>query len=816
MLRIVFIFSCLLFSIISYSQQTKVRGRITDAETKEEIPFVNVSFKGTTTGTITDFKGEYFLQTRIPVDTLIVSYIGYKTQSFQLKKNYFQVIDIELVSENINLEEVIIKPGENPAHRIIRNIISNKANNNPEKFRTIQYEAYSKIELDINNIDDDFKKNKAFKHFQFVFDYVDTSVVTGKPFLPIFITETLSDVYLQKEPNRKREIIKATKMSGIENESVMQYTGQMYQYVDVYENFIQIFGKGFVSPIANSCLFYYKYYLIDSAFIDNLWCYQISFKPKRKQEPTFTGDFWVNDTTFAIKKINVRMAEDANINFVKDLVASYEYQKVDNDSWYLKKDELLIDFNIAKKTFGFFGKKTTSYKNIIIDKPANKEFFSKNTFDETTILKDALCKNNDFWQSKRHEKLSEKEESIYVMVDSIKEVPIFRTFVDFFVMFTTGYYVHKNFEFGPYYTFFSFNPIEGNRIKIGGRTSNDFSTKIMYFGHLAYGIEDEKFKYGLGTMYMFSKNPRISAGISYNYDMEQLGQSQNAFLQDNILASVLRREYNYKLTIVREYNGFYEKEWYQGFSNKLTISHRTIYSTDYIPFIEIQNQKEYDYLTSFEIILNTRFAYNEKFLLGEFERISLGTRFPILNLNFTFCPENILESDYQYYKLNFNIEHKFNINPFGNLMYIIDAGKYWGKAPYPFLQLHEGNETYAYDDYAFNMMNYYEFVSDEYASIYLEHHFEGLFLNHFPLFRKLKWREVVAGKTLVGKISKNNRDILMFPGTLTGLSVPYYETSVGIENILNIFRVDAMWRLSYLNKPDVPDFGIRVKMEVDF
>ena len=811
------IFLCFLFvGFSSTGQVTKVRGKVIDNQTNEPLPFVNISFTGTLIGTITDFNGNYFIETRKKVDSIAVSYVGYKQIVKKISAEQFQTLNFKMNSQNINLKEIVINPGENPAHIILRKIIDNKDINNPDKFDSYKYDLYNKIEIDITNIDESFKKKKVFNHFQFVFDYMDTSVVTGKNYLPVFISETLSKYSYQKTPKRKKEIIIANNISGVENESISQYTGQMYQDVNVYNNFIQIFGKGFVSPISNAALLYYKYYLIDSSYIDNQWCYQISFKPRRKQEPTFTGDFWVNDTTFAIKKIKVRLAADANINFVNDLVATYEYQLVDTKYWFIKNDELFIDFNITDSSTGFFGRKCTSYKNIEINPVFNESDFSGNSSLETIVVEDANNKDRQYWHDSRHITLTPKEEAIYGMVDSIKEVPVFKTFVDIITMFVSGYYVYKDFEFGPYYTFYSFNPIEGNRFKIGGRTSNQYSTRVMYLGHIAYGTKDQKWKYGGGLNYMISKVPRRTTGLYYKYDIEQLGQSQNAFLQDNILASVLSREYNQKLTMVREINTYYENEWYQGFSNTLGLRYRRIFATHFIPFVEPISNFSHPYLSSVEIMLNTRFAYNEKFIMGEFVRVSLGTRYPIINLNLIASPKGLLKSDFEYYKVNVNLKHTFSINPFGRFTYIVDVGKYFGKTPYPFLQLHEGNQTYAYDDYAFNMMNYYEFVSDKYISVFAEHHWDGFFLNRIPLMRRLKWREVITGKGLYGSINDKNKEILIFPDNLTGLNKPYFETSIGVENILKIIRIDAMWRLSYLDKEDIPKFGIRAKLQIDF
>lgn len=821
-MRILFIIiGLLLAQLMSYSQATlitKIRGKVIDSATKETLPYVNITFRNTKIGTITDFKGEYFIETKTPSDSLIFSFIGYRNKSFAVQKNKFQELNVELQSNDIELQEVVIKPGRNPALILLDSIVAHKDDNNPNKIDSYQYEVYSKIELDVNNIDSSYKSQRVFKKFQFIFDYIDTNAITGKNYLPVFISETLSDYFYNKNPKGEKEIIKANRISGLNNESVSQLTGNLYQNVNIYNNFINIFEKGFVSPVNNSGNIYYKYYLIDSMYIDNQWCYQISFKPRRKQEPTFTGDFWVHDTTFAIKKVQVRIAEDANINFLNDMVVTHEYERVNNKVWFLKKEEIFVDFNISDKQVGFFGHKTTTYKDIVLNQPKDPEIF--NIAKTVQFTDDAMKKDEAFWKTARHDTLTPREEAIYSMVDSIKKVPIFKSALNLVMLFVTGYKIIKKVEFGPYYTFYSFNNLEGSRIRIGARTSNDFSTKFMPQAYIAYGFKDEKFKYGGGFLYLFNNLPREGFGVFYKNDVEQIGQSQNAFLEDNILSSALRRSPNNKLTKVQEIKLQYEKEWFQGFSNTIYLKHRIIHPTFNIDFLTPDSTVRFDNITTAEIKLNTRFAYKEKVLTGKFERMSLGTKYPILNLNIIGGIKDVFGSDYNYLKINFHLHHWFNINPIGWLSYDFEVGKIWGNLPFPLLQLHEGNETYAFDPYAYNLMNYYEFASDQYASVNLEHHFEGFFLNHFPLLRKLKWREIVEWKGVYGSLRSDHSKIMAFPSVLSkdGFSYPYMEAGVGIENIFKIFRIDALWRLSYLGveHTNVSPFGIRGQIQFIF
>lgn len=813
---------CLLIICLPYTsngQVTRVRGIVIDKSNNEPIPFVNITFKGTTIGTITSFDGTFFLETRNPSDSLSASYIGYKPEANKIKKGAFQEFKIVLEPESIALTEIVINPGENPAHPILRSIIANKEKNDPLSVESFQYEIYNKMEMDINNITEEYKNKKAFKQFKFIFDYVDTSAVTGKTFLPVFIIETLSDFSYQSKPKKKKEEIKANKISGVENDMISDFTGQMYLDFNIYDNYLPIMRQNLVSPISRFGLLSYKYYLIDSAFRGDSWCYNISFKPRRKQEATFTGNFWVNDTTYALESYKISMSKDMNINFVEHFIAEQTYEKVNDSIWFPKKQDLFIDFVVSNKEYGFFGRKTTSYSNIILNPEFEPDFFSGQLAEETVLLDDANNYSVNDWDDFRHETLTKRENDIYKMVDSIQEVPLYNSIVNLITTFVTGYWVKGPIEIGPYYTLFSYNPIEGARFKFGAQTSNAVSTKFQIGGHIAYGTIDKKFKYGAHALYVFNKNPRRSLGIEHKNDYEQLGVTDNAFLSDNILSSVLAREQNDKLTKVNSTKIFYEHEWFQGVSNTISFATKHVYSSPTVPFVYIDENQDtivHHKLATAEIKLNTRIAYNEKFILGEFNRMSLGTIYPIINVNFTLGLQGIFGSEYNYSKINLNLSDKIPINPLGVLQFNIDVGKIFGDAPYPFMQLHEGNQTYAFDDYAFNLMNYYEFVSNQYVSLMVENHFKGALLNHVPLFRRLKWREIVSIKMLFGELNQRTEDYIAFPEDLDDLDKPYMEAGVGIENIFKFFRVDAIWRLTYLDKEDVLPFGVFVKMQVRF
>jgi hypothetical protein len=815
----------LLFLILfqtAFSQTTKVSGKIVDAITREPLPFVNILFKGTTVGGTTDFEGNYSISTVLKTDSIIVSYVGYNRLVRKINYGATQELNIGL-AQGVELLTVEVKAGENPAHRILRKIIANKDKNNSEKLEAYEYEVYNKVEFDLNNINEDFKKRKLIKPFSFIFDNIDSSNVKEKPYLPVFMTESLSDFYFRKNPKTRNEIIKASKVAGIENASVSQFMGDMYQKVNVYDNTILVFGKTFASPISDNALLFYKFYLIDSMVIDGYRCYQLQFKPKHKQELAFVGNLWVADTSFAIKQLELSIAEDANINFINSTAVVQTYNQIDS-IWMLEKERIVIDFNplpVEKKNqkmMGIYGRKTASYKNYKINKPKDNDFYDLK--ENLKVNDDVFEKSKEYWISNRHDTLTKNENEIYHMVDTLQSLPVYRTWIDVIQLFASGYKVKGNFEYGPYYNLYSYNQIEGNRFRIGFRTSNQFSKWYEYSGYVAYGIKDETFKYKFGLRTFIEKKPRTLVGMYYKYDYEILGQSQNGFTSDNILTSLFRITPLRNLTSVNQVNAYIDRQWFSGFSTMLSIYNRQMkplgdFHYEYQSNMNTTKFKED--ITTTEVRLLARFAYNEKFLAGVFDRASLGTKHPIFQGQYTLGVKDLFGGEYNYQKMVVNLSHRVHINPIGYFDYILEYGKIWGHLPYPLLALPGGNQTYIFDPYAYNSMNYFEFASDEYASASLYHHFDGFFLNKIPLIRKLKWREVAGAKVLVGRVGEKNKELLTFPDYLKELkNGPYSEVSVGIENIFKIFRVDAVWRLTYLDSPSAIPFSIKGSMQFTF
>ena len=827
--RVIILFIILFFlGSFTYAQSTRVKGKVVDAKTGEVLPLVNVFFKGTTIGMTTDFDGEYSIETREEVNELQASFVGYFTQTIKINKGAFNTVDFRLEPQVIDLDEVKVTPGENPAHAILRNVSKNKFKNNPSRFSEYYCKTYTKMELDLTNIKPGFKNKKLQKNFGFIFNHMDTSVVTGKAYLPVMISEASADYYYRKSPSLSREIVKASRISGIEEDyTLAQFTGHLHVNVNLYDNYIDIFEVRFASPLSDHGLLFYKYFLVDSLNIAGRKTYKIRFHPKSFSTPVLDGEVNIDSTTWALQSAHVKMMKGLNINWIRHLVMDNENQLLNDSTWFPKQDRIFADFSIvmsdSAKMVSFLGHRQVDYSEVDLQPIIPKDIVR---MDNNVIIDDQVLKNDEsYWDTIRPYALSGKEKQIYGMVDSIKNVPLYKNIYDIVTMVLGGYYNTKYIEWGPYYKLLSFNKQEGCRFQLGARTTTDFSKKNRLFGYGAYGTKDERLKGGGGFDYSFRELPTSRLSVSFKHDVVQLGAGINAFTEGNILSSIFSRGDNDRLSMVNQLDVNFEQEWRQGVSNTLGVQVRDIFSCDFVPFIKPDGQIMPS-IQSTILRLNTRLSKNEIVIRKPFDKYSLGSDYPIVGIDLAAGLKGIFDNDYEFYRVVGSINYDLPIAPIGTSEMVLTGGKIFGKVPYPLLKLHEGNATYFYDPYAFSCMNYYEFASDTWLAFFYEHHFKGFFLGKIPLMKKLKWREVFIFKGLIGTLSdKNNGSkpgtdaVLLFPEGMTSVSKPYFETGIGVENIFRLFRIDAIWRLTHRKErpgQDIQNFAINFSVYLNF
>jgi len=835
LISLVSISICLLYTSEISAQSITITGKVLDDATIEPIPFASVYLKGTTTGTVTDLDGMFTIQTHLPLpDSIGVSSVGYQSVFKYLGPSPSQTYVFRLVRMEIVMDEFTILAGENPADILMQKVIAQKEQHNIANRENYQYETYNKIEVDLTDINPKVTERKVMKPFAFIFDNVD-SLSEEKPFLPIFLTETLSDFYYSKNPKLTKEVIKASKVSGVDNESVTQFLGNMYQQINIYDNWMPVMGKNFPSPISDQALFYYKFSLIDSTFIDNQWSYHLTFKARRDLSTVFSGDLWVRDSAYVVRRINMHLdGKKVNINFIDKLNLYQEFKETNTDIWVLVRDKLVVDFSATKNGAGIIGRKSTFYKNFFFNNPQINKILENR--EDVVVAKDVFSKPPEFWNTARHDSLTANEKSVYAMIDTLSNMPVAKTYVNIITTIVGGYKKLGPIEIGPYFNLVSSNEVEKWRFSIGGRTSKDFSTRVLLSGYGAYGLKDKRFKYNAEALVLLNRKPWQTLNIGYKNDLNIQSNSTEEIGQDNLLAGLYRRPVPQKLTNIRAAELTYARDWFLGWSNKLTLTHKIFQPQFDFYFIDELNPltPPDSTITTTEIKLNTRFAYKEKFVSGKFFRVSLGSDFPIVNVNYTLGIKGILNSEFKYHRLDLSVYDWFYVGPMGYTSYNFTAGKIFGKLPFLLLHNFPGNETFFYNRYAFNRMNEYEFTADTYASLLITHHFEGIFFNRIPLLKKLKLRELMTAKIAVGSISQQNRNANYDPDGLyknfndlltkwelpdwqiqtPTLQKPYIEVGVGIENILKVFRVDAVWRLTHTDKPG--KIGIRTGLQLVF
>lgn len=817
------------FGFLSAIGQTKVSGYVFD-EFDQPIAFANVLFKGSTEGTITNEDGKFYLESDENWEVLIVSFLGFEVLEVSLTKRVNYNLRFVLKEEASSLGEVLIvtgkqskKASENPAIRILRKIWDRKRQNGLNQFKQYEYDQYEKVEFDLNTIDSALIKSKLFNGMEFVFEEVDTSSVTGKTYLPIFLNESVKKVYGDNVINKKREDLKGNKNSGFSNNQVIiDFIDDLYSDYNVYDNYLKFFDKSFVSPLSRTGVQTYNYVLSDSAFIDNKWCYNIIYYPRRKNELTFKGDFWVNDSTYAIKEINMQASKSANINWVKEIYIEQEFEVVNDSVFLIKRDYFLSDFALNKKekSRGVYGKRTTLYDNYNFNQSKDPKFYDKVVYNYD---KDVYNREDDFWENNRLEALNKDEKGVYKMLDTLKTVKKFKRLYNLGSILASGYveFPSINFDYGPIFSTFGYNDIEGFRLRTGGRTYFGPNDLWRLEGFLAYGFKDNKFKHGISGKWLLDKRSRLTIFGGHRRDIEQIGASltSSSDVLGRSLASnaVFTAGSNDKLSNINLTNLGFSIEPSQNFEVRIDGSFRKLSSASPTFSLDYNDPESSSGISSevnqFESRLSLGFYPKRQMTGFGVERKNKNDNFARLFAQISRGDKDWFNSDFNYTKVQFSYIQPWQVGGFGRLTTSIEAGKTFGEVPLALLSIVPGNQTYFSIYNTFSQLDFYEFVTDTYTSMHLEHNFNGRLFSRIPFLKKYNLRAIVCLRGVWGELSDKNIALsttgnpLEFP-LIAPDSRIYYEYSVGVANIFKVLRIDFNFRGNYLDTPDARKFGI--------
>ncbi len=789
----------------SFAQLKSIKGIVYNSFTKEPVPYASIHWQKAGFGVLTDSAGCFTVKrSTTSKDSLTISYVGF-VNLYKPIQNLLDSNNVIYLNEGTFNTEVLVKSKFNKGLRWWKNIVAHKVQNNPYKYNNYSYELYNKLELDLNNIDKtSFKNIKLLKQFEFILGNID-SVSESKPFLPVFLTESLSDYYYSNNPYKVREEIKAIETNGIKNETVLQFVGGISQKINIYQEYIKLFDKDFISPISSIGDRFYNYKGADTQTINKDKYYHLFFTPKQEGTNTFTGDCWIHSKTWALQKINITASSSANINFVKRLSVVQEFTKLNDTTWMFFKDKFVAELSTFKKDkFSFIGRKTATYKNVEINNGNIDVHLQKNkTKEEVVILERAKSNTRAFWELNRHEGLNNNEIKVYSMIDTLNKMPLFKQYSNGVNFLVGGYKQYGKIEIGPWFKWFSGNQLERLRLRFDIGTTPKFSKHLKLNGYLAYGFRDAIWKGKAAINYKINKHESWNIGASYLNDLDngRIHLNDEDATMDNAFSQVLRRQ-----NIRQKFLGI--QEWKLAINKQIspTLSAQTSFSrTDYTTFNPLPGAGIFsifgDEVINSELGLKIRFAPGEKTISTKRRTLKIKGDLPVFEGRVGFGLPNVFKSEYNYKKFSMLVSQTIKIPRWGKIDYIGYAGKYYGKQlPFMVLEVHPGNEIYYYSKNAFNLMNRFEYISDAYAGFNIEHNFDKKLINLIPFLRKTKIRQFWNVKTVWGDLSDDNRKFNRLEFSNYRLKIlraqRYTELGTGVDNIFKFFRIDLVWRFN--------------------
>ena len=805
-----------------------ISGKIIDQSSGQGVPFASVAIKGKPIGTQADAEGQYQLQLRQPADSLIVSALGYQTARVAAST---PTLDITLTPAASQLQEVVVRAGENPAFRVLRALHAHRKQNDFSQLSGYDYEAYSQLAININHLDERFRQRKPVRAILRALEAKQGGKLADQ--LPVFLSETVSHLYARQHPQHTKEQILKTNINsvGITDDSyVAQFTGAGFNTLNFYKNQVSLFRKEFISPLATGGRAAYSYFLADTAQIGDHRCYGIDFDPKNERDLVFRGRMWIDTVSYALVRMEARVGSAVNINFINriDIDQTYERAADSSGAWLPETTHLTIQVGeVVAHTFGATVDYFSSVRQPLVGQPKATDFFTT----DVELADDRTQAPADYWPAQRQQSLpSPSFEQSRALLDTVRNLPIVKTYTKIgqFLLNGGNLPIIRGIDAGSVFSMWAYNPIEGNRLRVGLQTNNAFSRTWQLSAYGAYGTKDRVWKTGWEVNFIPARRPLTLLTLRHSYELERLGYrledvADNSFFKITSRFGTYRQAYYQRETVL-----IAQRDLGQNFTQ--TIGGRIRTMTPLFPFA-INQTGEAPYPTTSTDLQSREFFWETRYAPGRLPaRRVTGRRVrrrptelaPIIILRYTLGTASYGGNQIgSYHKWQLQWDQTLRWGLLGRTNYTVKAGYSPSVLPYPLLDMHLGNQTPFYNRNAYNLMNYAEFVSDRFVSVAVEHKFDGLLTNRLPLIRRLGWRSFMTGKVLWGHLSADNR-ALIATHDATGKSLPpvhslgqapYVEVGYGVENVLKSLRIEALHRLTYRENPAVTSFTIKASLQ---
>ena len=764
-------------------------------------------------------------------------------------------LNVRMRPDDIMLDEVVVKPKRekysrknNPAVELMKKVIAHKKNNKLSENDYYQYNKYQKITMSLNDVTPEMLEKGMYKKMPFLKDQIELCEETNKFILPISVDETASQKIYRKHPKSEKTIIKGMSSTGV-NE--LFATGDMlstvlkdvFTDVNIYDNDIRLLQYPFISPISSSdAISFYKFYIMDTTFVDKDKCFHLTFVPNNSQDFGFTGHLYVlADSSYTVKKCTMNLPKKSGVNFVDNMDIIQEFEQLPNGEWVLKTDDMIVEMTLMKIMQGFQIRRTTRYSDYAFDELPQQLFKRKGAEIKEA---DAMMRGDDFWNQYRPVPLTQTESSMDMLVKRLEQMPgfkyvifVLKAFIENFV--ETGTKEHPSkVDIGPVNTMISNNYIDGLRLRMSAQTTANLNPHLFFKGYYAYGFKDHRSKYMGEVEYSFNKKeylprefPKNSITFSYQYDVMSPTDKFLKTDKDNVFVSFKTSTVD-QMSYVRNIALKYENETQFGLKTTVEVKHSTDEPTGGLAYITNDDQKTLvPEIQTMEASLAFRYAPGETFVNTKQRRIPVSFDAPVFTLSHTAGFKGVLGGEYNYNLTEIGLYKRFWFSSWGKIDMFVKGGAQWNKVPFPLLIMPAANLSYILQRETFNLINNMEFLNDRYASLDVSWDLNGKIFNRIPLLKKLKWREAIGFKMLYGHLTDKNNpmkhpgdsELFLFPtrdGRPTSFvmdpKTPYMECSVGIHNIFKILHIDYVRRLNYLDHPDANKWGVRFMVMMTF
>ena len=823
--------------------------------TNEPIPYLSVFYEGKGVGSITDNDGNYKVETRKGWNKLTFSAVGYVTKVVNIIPGVTKNLNVRMRPDDIMLDEVVVKPKRekysrknNPAVELMKKVIAHKKNNKLSENDYYQYNKYQKITMSLNDVTPEMLEKGMYKKMPFLKDQIELCEETNKFILPISVDETASQKIYRKHPKSEKTIIKGMSSTGV-NE--LFATGDMlstvlkdvFTDVNIYDNDIRLLQYPFISPISSSdAISFYKFYIMDTTFVDKDKCFHLTFVPNNSQDFGFTGHLYVlADSSYTVKKCTMNLPKKSGVHFVANMDIIQEFEQLPNGEWVLKTDDMIVEMTLMKIMQGFQIRRTTRYSDYALHALPQQLFKRKGAEIKEA---DAMMRGDDFWNQYRPVPLTQTESSMDMLVKRLEQMPgfkyvifVLKAFIENFV--ETGTKEHPSkVDIGPVNTMISNNYIDGLRLRMSAQTTANLNPHLFFKGYYAYGFKDHRSKYMGEVEYSFNKKeylprefPKNSITFSYQYDVMSPTDKFLKTDKDNVFVSFKTSTVD-QMSYVRNIALKYENETQFGLKTTVEVKHSTDEPTGGLAYITNDDQKTLvPEIQTMEASLAFRYAPGETFVNTKQRRIPVSFDAPVFTLSHTAGFKGVLGGEYNYNLTEIGLYKRFWFSSWGKIDMFVKGGAQWNKVPFPLLIMPAANLSYILQRETFNLINNMEFLNDRYASLEVSWDLNGKIFNRITLLKKLKWREAIGFKMLYGHLTDKNNpmkhpgdsELFLFPtrdGRPTSFvmdpKTPYMECSVGIHNIFKILHIDYVRRLNYLDHPDANKWGVRFMVMMTF